>query len=130
MPHTRYHGGTSFIVLKAASCEPVAANNASTIRVRNQTGHPMTLIGFSAYCTLSGNTGTVDLQNAAAASHLAAAIALVNGTVVATTTFTGAAGNFKLNNTDFYVVFNNPAGVANITDAQASITCDVQWAST
>lgn len=128
---TRYHGGTTFIELKAAVCEPIAQNSNSTIRVRNQTGYIMTITGLQAFCTLAGNAGTVDLQDAVAASHLAAVLPLVAGQVASTTTITGAAGTTRLNGTDFYVVFNNPAGGANfITNSQATVTGFVQLAST
>jgi len=131
MPYTRYHGGSSFIELKAGVSEPIAQGTNSTIRVRNQTGHIMTITGLQGFCTLAGNVGTVDLQNAVAASHLAAVLPLVAGQVASTTTITGAAGTTKIDGADFYVVFNNPGGGANfITNAQATITGFVQWAST
>jgi len=134
MAYMRYPAGNTFISLLATSSEPVAQGAPGTnaiLRVRNQTGALLTIVGFEAFCTLVGNAGTADLQNAATNTHLAAVLTLAAGATVATTTITGAAGTTVANGVDLYVVFSNPAGGANfITNAQAQITCSVPMAST
>lgn len=120
----------TFISLRASSSEPIAQGTAATLRVRNQTGATLTITAFQAFCTLAGNAGTADLQNAAAATHLAAALNLSAGATALTTAITGLAGTTKANGVDFYVIFTNPGGAANfITNAQATITCTVPIAS-
>lgn len=132
MPLMRYPAtAVNYITLLAQSSEPIAQGTNATIRVQNQTGAVLTIVGFEAFCTLAGNAGTADLQNAATATHLAAALNLSAGATVASTTITGAAGTTKANGVDFYVVITNPGGAANfITNAQATITCSVPVAST
>ena len=131
MAYMRYPAGNTFITLLATSSEPIAQGNNATLRVRNQTGAVLTIVGYEAFCTLAGNVGTADLQNAATATHLAAVLTLVAGATVASTTITGLAGTTVANGVDAYVVITNPGGGANfITNGQATITCSVPMAST
>jgi len=114
------------ISLRAASSEPIAQGTAAALRVRNQTGKVLTITAFQCFCTLAGNAGTADLQNAAAATHLAAALNFSAGATALTTTITGLALPTKANGVDFYFIFTNPGGAANfITNAQATVTCTV-----
>jgi len=131
MAYMRYPAGSTYISLLATSSEPIAQGTAPTIRVRNQTGAVMTIVGFEAFCTLAGNVNsTADLRDAAN-THLAAALVLSAGATVVSTTITGVAGTTKANGADFYILWTNPGGAANfITNGQATVTCSVPMAST
>jgi len=129
--YPRYPLGTSFGTLVASTSELVAAAAALTIRVQNLTGHTIVLVSAQGFCTALSNGGaTLDIQNAAAASHLAAPIALAANTVATSTAITGAAGTTVLNATDVYFVFTNNAGAGNLTNAQGTVTYHVMFATT
>lgn len=113
--------------LTAQVSEAIAPGGAQTIRVRNQSGATITIIGAQGFCTaLSDGGATLDIQDNVAASHLGAAINLAAGTRVSTTTITGAAGGTVADGDDIYYVFSNIAGAGNMTDAQGTVTYTVE----
>ena len=129
--YVRYPTGTSCGALTAVASEPIIPTGTTTIIVKNQTGSTMTLIGAQGFATtISGGGATLDIQNGAGATHLAAAIVLVAGSSVGTTTITGAAGTTVVDNADVHFVFANAVGGVNLADGQGTVTYTVQFAST
>ena len=137
--YVSYPTGTAFGALQCQLAEPIAAGGANvTIRVRNNTGKIITLIaahGFSS--TANAQAGTsIDIQNAATASHLTAVINMQTGNqvnVAAGINGVGvAAGNTIATGVDAYFVFANAAGggATVMTNAQATLYYTCEFAST
>ena len=120
--------GRCYGTLSAQVSEPIPAGTVP-IRVRNGYGTAITILGVQGFATaLTAGGCTLDLQNAATASHLAAPIALVAGARASTTTITGAAGTTIAAGVDAYFIFISAGGGAT-NDAQAILTYTVQMLS-
>jgi len=135
--YVSYPTGTAFGALQAQWAEPVtAAPTTTTIRVRNNTGKIITLIGAQCVCTQTNAAGgtQLDIQNAAAQPHLTAPInmaAAAAGIPEVSAAFAGAGGATVANGVDVYFVLTNAGGGGNsILNGQATLFYTCEFAST